>query len=410
MALSGTPADHARSTLYWQRETAGVANYGTVPGSGTPDELNFLTESLTGDRTFIRSSQAKASRLRGPRKEVAKQADGKNITMDVGPGAQMTAVLEMAMMSTITAALSISAATISFTVTTNVIADSGSGFGSIKVGTWIRIAGATNSENNGDAYVTAAAAGQITVEGLTLVTEAAGATVTIDGQHIRTGTTVHSASIERYRGDFTTDPYQIYPGNVVNGLTLGFTPQTLFTLSASFNNLGPNAVTGSTSFANAAAAPESYAIKLADASNDLSTFRVDGTSLTDVTEFNFTVGNNLTWMPVSGAIRPCYPSKGSVDLTGAFSGYLIDGATLQDDMFAATRRRVDFGIIPTVVSGSVDYYFTFHRVSFDGFGDTARDSEQGPAMLASSWDYEEDDQTSGLDDDVAMTISVLPVA
>lgn len=335
---------------------------------------------------------------------------GKNLTMDVGPGDQMTEFLENALCGTITSALSISATTIGFTSGTNVIDDSGNGFGSVEVGTWVRILDTGGDPaNSGDGFVTAAAAGAITVSGMTLVTEAAGNTVTILGQHIRNGTTLYSSTAERYRSDFSTDDFQAVPGCVINSLTLGFTPQTLFTLSMAVNHLGPNAASGSTSLAAAPSAQESYAIKLADASNDLSTFRIDGTALTDIQDFSFTLNNNHSWMPVSGALRPAYVSKGSVDLTGNFKGWLIDGATLQDDMFASTRRRLDFGIIPTVVSGSVDYYFTIHRALFDGYGDEARDAEQGPVSLESSWQYEEDNVTSGLDADVAITVSVLPV-
>lgn len=409
MALSGVHAEHTRTALYKHREGSDYSLYGTILQTGTPKSLAYLTEDLTGDKGVVRSSQGKANRLKGPIKEVSKMGTDKNLTMDVGPGDQMTEFLEDALCGTITPALAISATTIGFTSGTNVIDDSANGFGSIKVGTWIRISGATDPANNGDAYVTASAAGAITVQGLTLVTEAAAATVVILGQHIRTGTVLYSSTYERYRSDFSADDYQAIPGGVVNSLTIGFTPQTLFTMSVAINHLGPDAAAGSTAFGGAPSAVESFAVKLADSSNDLSTFRVDGTALTDIQDFSFTLNNNHSFMPVAGALRPAYVSQGAVDLSGSFKGWLIDGATLQDDMFAGTRRRLDFGIIPTVVSGSVDYYFTIHRAFWNGYGDESRDAESGPVSLESSWDYEEDDVTSGLDADVAITVSVLPV-
>jgi hypothetical protein len=106
-----------------------------------------------------------------------------------------------------TAFSEITGSTFTVDATGQTITDSNTGMGSVSVGDWVITAGFTNSQNNGVFYVTAAAAGSLTLAmGATaLVDEAAGATITINQQlRIDNSTDVVSFFMEGRHDDINT--------------------------------------------------------------------------------------------------------------------------------------------------------------------------------------------------------------
>jgi hypothetical protein len=94
-------------------------------------------------------------------------------------------------------AISYSGTDVSFTATGSAIAaSSGSPFTNAVVGQWIYISGATNSGNNGWAFITTKTDAQNINVSKTLTNETAGATVAIKGQKLRNATTKRSYTIE----------------------------------------------------------------------------------------------------------------------------------------------------------------------------------------------------------------------
>lgn len=144
------------------------STFGTTP-SGSLKRMRIKSEGLKQDTTFIASQEL------DPTAQVADQ-------VRVGIGASGPIELELSALGSAAdgfpddlfrAALRASSWSAAVTVTGTTIAavnatsgvsrftDSGSGFGSLVVGQWVRVSGFATAANNGFFKITAAAAGQI---------------------------------------------------------------------------------------------------------------------------------------------------------------------------------------------------------------------------------------------------------
>lgn len=121
-------------------------------------------------------------------------------------------------------------ATISFDAASQEIRDSGSGFvdAGFKVGDWLKVSGAANSENNGVFQVSTLAAGAMKlVAGETsLVDESAGASITArTSKFVVNASRQQSFTVEKRFTDLAdTDKFTQYPGVVFNTGSLSVTP------------------------------------------------------------------------------------------------------------------------------------------------------------------------------------------
>ena len=95
------------------------------------------------------------------------------------------------------------ATTISFTGTTQTVADSGSGLGDLAVGDFIYISGAAEGENNGAFKVLTASAASITVEGSKIIDEGTSASITIEQCDFTNDVTLNTYSIQKHYLDLS---------------------------------------------------------------------------------------------------------------------------------------------------------------------------------------------------------------
>jgi len=111
-------------------------------------------------------------------------------------------------------------ATGAFDNVTQTLTDSGSGLGDVAVADWVIITGAVDANNNGVFYVTAAAAGVITLAmGATLLAdEAASSPTLIQELRIENGLTVDSYTFEGRHTD--TSDYKRYVGVVLDTMSV----------------------------------------------------------------------------------------------------------------------------------------------------------------------------------------------
>lgn len=208
-------ADSSQVAMYYKAESS----YATVAG-GNGLQLDYVSENLEGKHDTKESDEVVSSREIAGYALVDAMADGSiNCRMKFGGHDDL---IQWALMTSAWAgAVNVTPGTTFAAVASgNHITDSGSSMGSLTVGSWIRIAGFATAGNNGYAKILTAAAGDITISGLTLVNESAGATVTIkQADKITNGTTLASMTLERKYSDLS-NIFVYYPGAVIDAWDL----------------------------------------------------------------------------------------------------------------------------------------------------------------------------------------------
>lgn len=200
-----------RVALYYKRKSAA----GAVPG-GNGNELRIRSESLASPKELVESDEIVADAQVQDIVEIYRRGTGQ-IAVAHSYGAH-DALLEAALRGAFAGAATVAAATtISAAAADNSFNDSGAGFGSLTVGSWIRVDGfATNGSVIVCKIVTKPSNSKITVAGITLVNESAGPSVVIkQGDKLSNGTTPYFFDFERKSSDLT-NVFEVFRDFVVD--------------------------------------------------------------------------------------------------------------------------------------------------------------------------------------------------
>lgn len=308
--------------------------WGTTPSTPTGQILNCTNCSLgqtneTQVSNFIRSDTNRAGIVR----------TGINAGGDLGIELQYGAyddLIAAALRATWGATIAISATTISAAAADNSFNDSGSGFGSIVVGQWVRVAGFATAANNGYFRVLTKTTGKITVAGGTLVNESASPTVTIKGALLKNGTTDKSFTIQRDLQDVSQR--LIFKGQRVSTFALNLGLKAI--ANGSFSFLGMQGTRSGTSIWSATTA--AVTTDSMNSVNDVKKVFIDDTLLSvDLTQIDFSVSTNAEALNAIGTLFATDIKTGSIGVTGTLTEYFEDG-TLLDKSLAFTPFQLSF--------------------------------------------------------------------
>lgn len=215
-------------------------------------------------------------------------------------------------------------------------------FANVEVGQWIKVAGFTETANNGFFRVTAKASdAQITLDA-NLTTEAAGDTVVITGGMLRNGTTKKSFTLEKQFTDVSeyislvgmrvaTLALNIATGQIVTG-TLGFQGKNA---AINASSVGTGAATAATTTGVMNAIDH---VKNIEWNNDAAAF--------DIQNIALNITNNLRNQNAVGNLGSIGIGYGTCEVSGSMQAYFAD-STLYDEFIAFSERAVSFRLEDT---------------------------------------------------------------
>ncbi len=301
------------------------ALFGVAPG-GTYEELRLTSESLGQDTATQESAEIRPDRQISDIVRTNVNAAG-DVAFELSYGA-FDLLLEAALLSADWSSVVTvgPAVTISFVApsgNTQVVNDSGSGFGSIVVNQWVRIEGATNATNNGYKKVTAAAAGSITVINPTGVVEAAAASIEIEmGAQIVNGVEFRSFAFEKEFTDLSTE-FELNLGMTIDGFNLDVNADAIAT--GGFTFLGKSSASTAATDAGAVnAAPTNGVINAVDHVPTI----LEGQASFDSLQLTFALVNNLRQRMQIGVLGPPSIGTGNVGITGTLQQYFATKAIM----------------------------------------------------------------------------------
>ena len=255
-----------------------------------------------------------------------------------------------------------------------------SGFTGISAGDWIRVAGFTESGNNGFFQVSAIAASlnQILVSPAATA-EAAGDTVTMNGSRIRNAATEHSYTIERRHDDLSPDQYFSFAGMVCNQMRISVQANSI--LTGSFDFMGKSC-TQATASAGNGSFTDAPAYDVMNAVSNVGEIKEAGTTVASclIQSIDFTVANNVRGLKAIGTLGNCDMGVGKVDVTGSLTAYFKD-ASLYTKYLNGTETSLSFKVADA--DGNT-YIFDFPRIKFESDAVNAAGQDQD-VMENISW-------------------------
>ncbi len=188
-----TLADSSLAQAYYMKETT----WGTIPA------LPLKAFRFTGESLKANIARTESEEIRSDRQVTdlitTRIGAGGDLNFELSHGAQDD-FLEGLLFDVFSADLGISATDIDAAAADQSFNTAGAvDFSAIQPGRWIKVAGFSNSANNGFFRVVSATATKLIVSqgDFALVNEAAGPTVTMQGKNLRNGTTKQSFTIEK---------------------------------------------------------------------------------------------------------------------------------------------------------------------------------------------------------------------
>lgn len=311
-------ADTNRIKLSYVKEVT----YGASPGTQLTD-LRYVSESLMLETSTVQSNEIRSDRQISDIIRVGIESSG-DIAGEFSYGSYDEFLRASLMSSAWAAAVTITNSTTSAASGDNSFNDSGSGFGALVVGQWIKASSFSNAANNGYFKIVTKTTAKITVVGGTLVTEAAGAPRTIYlGEQITNGTTLDSFTIEKHFTDLT-NIFQTFGGMVFNLWKLEVTKESI--LTTSFGLLGgsmddPSATTGTGSNVAVGTTP------VFSATDNVLKFFEENV-LTSITSCTIDLNNNLRTRQIVGTLGPISAGSGSCNISGTLQLYLANNGMI----------------------------------------------------------------------------------
>lgn len=320
-------SDSNRLSLLFVEEST----FGVTPSTPAMGAMRFTSESLRQETQTTTSNEINATRQRTDVVRTDASAAG-----DIGwelfapsgatpnnPINQNDAMFQAALLSSAwTAAVTVTGTTLSASVSDNSFNDSANGFGSITVGSWVRVTGFSIASNNGIFKVLSKPnAGKIIVGGLNAVAnETAGTSRTIlQFPEITNGTTFRSFTIEKRFLDLTNE-FAYLRGLAINSMSLNYQKGSIVT--GSFGTIGTRETSGTATLANSVvAALTTDVLNTVDDQLYFAENMIAGANDFDITAFSFQLNNNLRAQTECGTLGAVSMGVGSVDITGSVTAY-----------------------------------------------------------------------------------------
>lgn len=294
-----------------------------VPVSSGLNEIRYTSDSLKQDTNVTNSAE-----IRSDRQIVDVVRTSFSVSGDIGVELSYAAHdvwMQYGLMSAgWSSAVTVTATTISAAAADNSFNDSGSGFGSLVVGQWVRVSGFATAANNGCFKILTKTTSKITVSGGTLANEAATPSVTVKmGAQIVNGTTLTTFSYERKYEDLT-NIYSRFVGCLIEGFNFSASSEALIT--GAFNIMGKSQTQETASFGTSYVSPASNPVL--NAIDNIAKVLIDSDDV-NCTAFSFAVKNNARARQQIGEGGPSSMGLGSVEVTGTFQAYFESSAKLQ---------------------------------------------------------------------------------
>lgn len=368
------------------------ATYGTAPG-GAMSEVRMTSEDLSPNLEYTESA---AIRSDGQITDMIRTdaMGGGTVNGELCYDANVFDELAQSAMvsedwNTVSA---VTGAGISMTAATStvptILADSGSGFGSITEGMWVKVSGFSNTANNQLFKVVNATSAQLHLRGNTAADEASGASVTVTPlAHICNGKTVKTFTFEREdTSDASSNEFHLYTGMSVNSLEMTVPTTGIITYSFGLEGKKPTSETSTSSGGSDNAQTTNSPMAAADVvqfwEGDTLIGSISGATHGSTHEweenpfqlldFSLSITPNLRQRKTIGNIGPSSaPGRGDIGVTGSFRCYYNSDA----DGAEATRTNsalIDKGLNDTQTSLAIfvkdaagnGYVFDLPRVQF----------------------------------------------
>lgn len=305
------------------------STYGVLP-SGDFSILRFTSESLKQVTRTTKSAEIRADRQIPSIVRTGVSGSG-SIGIELSYGAHDT-LLQYALMSAgWSSPVTVTAATISAASADNSFNDSGSGFGSIVAGQWIKVRGFANAANNGYFKVVSKTSAKLVVSGGTLVTAAASPTITVKmGAQIVNGVTGTSFTIERKYGDLTNTFAALF-GCMVDKFSLNAAAEAITTGSFDLILAREESASSAPSGGGYDDAPNNPVMNAVD---DLPQIWLNQ-ALIPATAVSLSLANNLRGRMEIDNVGPVSIGSGTCDISGTLEQYFTS-PTLIDLYLAFT--------------------------------------------------------------------------
>ncbi len=344
--------------------TVSESQWGVTPGTPTMNVVRVTGESLAYNKQTEVSSAITNDRSRLDIYESAVTASG-DLQFELAHTDYDTFVASALQNSIVEE--TISSVSLTFASGGNTITGPANDtFDNLVVGQWIRISGATETENNGVFQVSSIVDDTLTLAGATFTSETTSG-ATISGKTVVNGKTQGSFSIEKQFEDISQ--YLLFSGMVINGLSLNVNAGQIVAGSISFN--GKTAILSGSTVADTVVDAGSNTPFLAGI--NVGNIEEGGSSLaTAIQSVSLSISNNLREQTAVGSKNPINIASGGIDVTGNLTAYFED-STLYQKLIGHTASSLSFRL--TDGSGNV-MVFTLPRVHYVGGNPLAEGVDQ----------------------------------
>lgn len=316
-----TAADANRVAFKYVKEVT----FGTTPASALK-LLRYNSHNIGMKANFVSSNEIRSDRQRSDTILTSKTSDG-DVNLEWSY-ASPDDLIEGALQSTWSSALTLTGTTLSLNATTSTITNSLTTMPNFPIGSWISVAGFAGV--NGPRFFCKVATRSTTVITYTHAsqtltgTEAAGSSITLQHQgFIRNGSTPTSFTLESQFADLTTT-FLNHKGMRVNTMGLNVTSSQIVTGTFGFMGLGTLLSTTTVGTGADTAAPTNSVMS----ESNIGALYENGVLASAVSfkTINMTLNNNLRAQDYLGSAFPGGVGSGTLDVTATIQAYFSDTA------------------------------------------------------------------------------------
>ena len=335
-------SDANKTLLSYAAETA----FAETPDlASTLLDVRFVSESLAHRKDTVVSEEIRADRVRAGVVQVGQGAEG-SIETEMIIGAYNDWILAALQSSGFSVSSDAVTATIDETAET-ITATVGTFSATTQAARYIKVAGATNSTNNGIKRLVSASSTVLTVAstvtgGDALDTAEVGSSLTITSNYGRNGTTLSTYLIEKHFTGPSTPRFNAVIGSSFN--EWGVTMEAQARILQSFGMMGAKMLDGTATYGDGANTVASTR-DIVNSTSNVGAVLLDGSALAvNLSAFSMALNNNLRERPAVGRLYTLEHGSGTIDLTGSLETYFEDG-TLLAKFLNHTSFSLDIPII-----------------------------------------------------------------
>lgn len=322
-----------RVGLYFKRKSA----VGAVPG-GNGAELRIRSESFSSPKELAESDEITADAQTQDIVEIYRRGTG-SIDFALSYGAQ-DSFTEAAMRGAWAGTATVGPiATISALAADNSINDSGSGFASLTVGSWIRVDGFTTNGTTFVCKIVTKTTAKITVTGITLVDEVAGGSRTIkQADKLANGTTDYVFDIERKNSN-VAGLFEIFRDFGVDGISLAIATRGFVT--GTFALIGRTSeMAGATAMGTPTTAPANRVYNTKDHPYRFFEGGLGSSNIAKLLSLNFSTKLGLREIAEVGDGAPTDISSGKFTCEGSLTAYYRGADPWKTKFMAGTQTSL----------------------------------------------------------------------